>query len=185
MSNWNNFNTAEDQHCYCLIPNGTIAKVRMTIKPGGYNDIAQGWTGGYATRSESETVYLNLEFVVLEGEYARRKIWSRIGLYSPKGPEWGNMGRSFIKAILNSARGISPQDTSEKAVAARQITGFADLDGLEFTAKIEIIKDKQIGEKNEIKIAVPHSDKDSTASINKMHSANITPNSNSNRHSWA
>ena len=84
MTNWNNFNTAEDQNCYGLIPNGTIAKVRMTIKPGGYDDVAQGWTGGYAARSEAGAVYLNLEFVVLEGEYTRRKVWSCIGLYSEK-----------------------------------------------------------------------------------------------------
>jgi hypothetical protein len=35
-------------------------------------------------------------------------MWSLIGLSSPKGPEWANMGRSFMKAILNSARGIHP-----------------------------------------------------------------------------
>ncbi len=45
-------------------------------------------------------VYLACEFVVLEGPFAKRKVWSMIGLYSPKGPEWGNIGRSFLRAIL-------------------------------------------------------------------------------------
>ena len=46
MSSWNDFNDAQSQN---LIPKGAIAKVRLTIRPGGYNDEQQGWTGGYAT----------------------------------------------------------------------------------------------------------------------------------------
>src|SRR4051812_14301568 len=107
------FNDAPEQAAFELIPKGTLVKVRLTIRPGGYDDLSQGWTGGYATRNDrTGSVYLNGEFVVLEGEYARCKLWSLIGLYSPKGPEWGNMGRGFIKAMLCSARGISPKDTS-------------------------------------------------------------------------
>ena len=65
---WNDFNDADEQTSYDIIPKGTIAPVRMTIKPGGYDDPAQGWTGGYATRNETTgSVYLNAEFVLLEG----------------------------------------------------------------------------------------------------------------------
>ena len=39
--------------------------------------------------------------------------------------------------MLNSARGISDKDVSPQAQAARRIGGFADLEGLEFLAKIE------------------------------------------------
>jgi hypothetical protein len=66
-------------------------------------------------------------------EYAKRKVWGLIGLYSNKGPEWGNMGRSFIKAILNSARGFSENDNSPAAQNARKINGIGDLDGIEFS----------------------------------------------------
>ena len=55
-------------------------------------------------------VYLDAEYTVLEGPYARRKVWSLIGLYSPKGPDWANMGRGLIRGILNSARGVSDKD---------------------------------------------------------------------------
>jgi hypothetical protein len=58
------------------------------------------------------SVYLNCEFAVLDGPYAKRKMWSLIGLHSPKGPEWANMGRAFVKGILNSARGLHPQDNT-------------------------------------------------------------------------
>jgi hypothetical protein len=98
---WNDFNTADDQNSYDLIPKGTLARVRMTIRPGGLNDPAQGWTEGYATRGKStDSVYLDCEFVILEGKYAKRKIWSLIGLYSPKGPDWGNQGRAFLSREL-------------------------------------------------------------------------------------
>ena len=50
---WNDYNDAESQTSCDLIPKGTIVPVRMTIKPGGYDDLAQGWTGGYATHNDT------------------------------------------------------------------------------------------------------------------------------------
>jgi hypothetical protein len=155
MSLWNDFNSADDQQSYDVIPKGTIAAVRMTIKPGGIDDPSQGWTGGYATQSNmTGSVYLNCEFVITDGPFAKRKVWSLIGLESPKGPEWANMGRSFIKGILNSSRGLHPQNNSPQAQQARRIAGFADLDGIEFVAKIDVDKDQNGELKNIIKAAV-------------------------------
>ena len=160
MSVWKDFSSAEDQQSFDVIPKGTIARVRMTIKPGGYNDPDQGWTGGYATLGDSGAVYLNCEFVVLEGPFARRKIWSLIGLHSSKGPTYANMGRSFVKGILNSARGFSAKDDSPQAQAARRINGIGDLDGIEFTARIDIEKNQHGEDKNAIKTAITKDSKD-------------------------
>lgn len=158
------FNSADDQNAFDLIPKGTLVQVRMTIRPGGYDDPAQGWTGGYATRNDNTgSVYLNGEFVVLEGPYARRKLWSLIGLHSPKGPEWGNMGRTFIKAILNSARGVHPNDHSPAAQTARRISGFADLDGIEFLGRVDWEKDLNGQDKSVVKAAVTPDHKDYAA----------------------
>ncbi|WP_084861263.1 hypothetical protein [Salibaculum halophilum] len=152
MSLWTDFNDAQSNTN--VIPKGTLAKVRLTIRPGGFDDPAQGWTGGYARRGATGAVYLDAEYTVLEGPYARRKIWSLIGLYSPKGPDWANMGRSLVRGMLNSARGISDKDNSPEAQAARRIDGFADLDGLEFVARIDIGTDTNGEDKNEIRAAV-------------------------------
>jgi hypothetical protein len=100
------------------------------------------------------SVYLDAEYTVLEGPYAKRKIWSLIGLYSPNGPNWANMGRSLVRGILNSSRGISDKDNSPEAQARRRINGFADLDGLEFIARIDVGQDTNGDDKNEIKSAV-------------------------------
>ena len=161
MGAWNDFNDAQSNTN--LIPKGTLAKVRLTIRPGGYDDPAQGWTGGYATRAATGSVYLNGEFTVLEGPYARRKIWSLIGLYSAKGPDWANMGRGLVRGILNSARGLSDKDASPEAQARRRIDGFGDLDGVEFVARIDIGQDTNGDDKNEIRAAVTPDHRDYAA----------------------
>lgn len=206
-SAWNDYNDAESQTSYDLIPKGTIVPVRMTIKPGGYDDPAQGWTGGYATHNDTTgSVYLNAEFVILEGTFAKRKVWSLIGLRSLKGPEWGNMGRSFVRGILNSSRGLSDKDNSPQAQAARCINGFADLDGIEFLAKIDVGKDANGDPKNDIRFAVAPNNKDwetfkaggglwtpsqsataptATAQPTANASTEAQPAANPNRPSWA
>lgn len=161
-NNWNDFNDADAQQgAFDLIPKGTIVPVRMTIKPGGHDDPSQGWTGGYATESfDTGAVYLACEFVVTGGLFAKRKMWSNVGLHSKKGPTWGQMGRSFIRATLNSARNIHPQDNSPPAAAARRINSFADLDGIEFLARVDVEKDAKGEDRNVVKLAVEPDHKD-------------------------
>ncbi|MCA3238157.1 MAG: hypothetical protein ING32_08170 [Curvibacter sp.] len=160
-SNWNDFNDAGQQAGFDLIPKGTLLKVRMTIKPGGFDDPTRGWTGGWATESDQTgSVYLNAEFVVLDGSFAKRKLWSTIGLHSAKGDEWANMGRAFIRAALNSARGIQPGDTSAQAQAARRIQHFGEIDGLVFVGRVDVEKDSRGDDKNAIKQAIEPDHKD-------------------------
>ena len=155
---WNDFNDVKQTSN--LIPKGTIAKVRVTLRPGGFDDPSQGWTGGYAKRGVSGAVYLDAEYTVLEGPYAKRKIWSMIGLFSPKGPDWANMGRAFVRAMLNSARGLSDKDETPQAQNARRITGLGDLDGLEFLARIDVGTDANGGDKNDIRTPITRDHKD-------------------------
>lgn len=167
---WMNFNDADEQTGGDVIPNGTLAKVRLKIRPGGYNDEAKGWTGGIATRSDNTgAVYLDGEFTVMGGKYNKRKVWTLIGLHSPKGPKWEQMGRSFIRAALESARGIKADDASDKAMKARQISGLSDLDGLEFVVKIEVEKAEEgseYGDKNKINTVIPVTHKEYAALMN-------------------
>lgn len=89
----------------------------MTIKPGGY----ENWfTKSYTTGS----IHLNAEFTVTEGPYAKRKIFHIIGVKSGKaiveGDVWVESGRCMLRSILESARNINSNDTSEKAVIAKK-----------------------------------------------------------------
>jgi len=99
---WNDFNDADSQQSgFDLIPKGTVVPVRMTIKPGGYDDPEQGWGGGYATESfDTGSIYLSAEFVVTDGEHAKRKMWSNIGLLSKKGPTWGQAASSALRSTV-------------------------------------------------------------------------------------
>ncbi len=153
-SEWTDFNSAAVQQDYDLIPKGTLAKVRLTLKPGGYDEPHMGWTGGWATQGDSGAVYLKAEYVVLEGPFAKRKVWSLIGLHSPKGPNWANMGRSFVRSLLCSARGIRQDDNTPQANLARRLKHFGELDGMEFIARIDIEKDTDGEETNAIKHAI-------------------------------
>lgn len=174
--NWNDFNDAEQQTSFDLIPKGTLAKVRMTLKPGGHDDAARGWTEGYATESfDTGSVYLAAEFVVLEGEFARRKLWSNIGLHSPKGDTWANMGRTFIRAALNSTYGYLPTDQSVDAQNARRITSFCGLDGLEFVVRIEVEKDNKGENRNLVKQPIEPDHKDYARLMNGISSPVTLP----------
>ena len=130
-----NFNTAETQNSLDLIPANTIAKAKLVLKPG--NDQSDQ----FITRSKTgDTAYLNCEFIILEGQYAKRKIFDKIGFEGPD--RWINMGKARIRAILESAKGINPKDMSETAVNARQIASFAELNNLDVVIKIGIEHDK-------------------------------------------
>jgi hypothetical protein len=128
-------NSAEAQTESGLIPNNTIAKARLTIKAG--NDFSDP----FLTRSKNgDSVFLNCEFTIMEGQYARRKIFDKIGINGSD--QWINMGKSRIRAILESAKNINPKDMSETAMSARKINSFDELNGLEMIIKIGIEHDR-------------------------------------------
>jgi hypothetical protein len=137
------FNGADAQDAaFDLIPANTFAKVSLTIRPGGAGP--EGWL----TQSKTSTaLYLNTEAVILEGPHARRRVYTRIGFKGKSVNERGedtyaNRGRSLIRGILESARGIRSADQSEQARAARMIQSLGDLSGIEFLAKIGVEMDK-------------------------------------------
>jgi len=149
MSKWTNFNDAEEQMSYELIPHKTIAKVRLMLKKG--NHITDEFPDGYATLSKAGTsIYLSCEFVILSSQYEHRKIWNNIGLHSDNSPKYAEIGRSTIKAILDSAHGLHPADRSPEAEKLRKIKSFADIHGLVCLAEITI-NDKGDTPRNEVK----------------------------------
>jgi hypothetical protein len=67
------YSTAKNQDDYSPIPDGTIVKVKFTIKKGDYNNEEHGWTDGLATLGQSGEVYLNTINTVLTGEHKNKK----------------------------------------------------------------------------------------------------------------
>jgi hypothetical protein len=131
------FNDAGPQRSFDVIPDGTIATVRMKIRPGGAGE------GGWLRRSnDGKSEALDCEFVVLDGEFAKskRKFW---GLFTVKGEteghaEAGRISNERLRAILESARGIRPDDQSDAAKEARRTATYGDFDGLCFVCRIGV-----------------------------------------------
>ena len=126
------FNDAGEQRSFDVIPAGTIVLLSMTVRPGGAG--ADNWL---KKSKDGLSEGLDCEFVVLEGDYAKRKIWT---LFTLGGTSQGHadaaaISRAKLRAILESARGIRPDDKSEQAAQARRTSSFADFDGLRFLAK--------------------------------------------------
>lgn len=64
-----------------------------------------------ATRSGNGT-YIQLEFEIVEGEYAGRKLWNRLNLNNPN-PRAVAFARADLSAICHAVNVLRPSDTCE------------------------------------------------------------------------
>jgi hypothetical protein len=133
------FNEAPEQRSFDLIPDGTLCNVHMTIRPGNAGD------GGWLKRSKNgESEGLDCEFVVVDGKYAKRKFWTlfTLGGVTPGQQEAGGYSLGKLRAMIESVRGIRPDDDSQEAREKRKISSFGELDGLRFPVIVGIEKGK-------------------------------------------
>jgi hypothetical protein len=148
-----NLNDADPQRGFDLIPAGTICTLQMTIRMGGAGE------DGFLTRfAEGACEGLDCEFVVVDGEYAKRKIWQNLilaGTTDGHGKA-GEISRTTLRSICESAFGITPDDTSEAAQARRNLD-LADFQNLRFVARVGIEKSKNpaYGDSNKVYAITP------------------------------
>jgi hypothetical protein len=128
------FNEAAEQRDLDVIPNGTIAVVQLNIRDGG-----AGEDGLLKRSANGQAEGLDCEFIVVEGPHAKRKFFGFMVLSGTTDGHAtaGDITRSRLRAILESARGIKPADVSETAKKAR-VAEYADFDGIRFMAKIGV-----------------------------------------------
>lgn len=146
------FNNAESNSGFDLIPANTVAPMILTIRPGSVGD------GGWETTSDkSDYNWLNCELTITGGRYRGRKIWQNMMCGHPDPENKAvNITRSTLRGILESARKIKPDDTSETARTGRVVSGYGDFSGLEFVGKIGIEKGKDgYDDKNKLLAPVP------------------------------
>ena len=152
-------NDAEPQKTGDLIPDGSFAKITMIIRPGGAD--GQGEVDRGLLRASnspgSDVLMLDAEFTVVEGVHARRKFWQMFTVSGGKVDENGvsigwKISKSAFRAMIDSALGLDPEDTSEAAKAKRRLRGLADLGGITFVAKIAVepSPDPRYGDKNRL-----------------------------------
>jgi hypothetical protein len=139
------FNNAPPLRSFERIP-PTTCTVRLDIRPGG-----TGEDGLLKRSKDGQSEALDCEFTILDGPYINRKIWQLVLMRgtSDGHAKASEISRAFLRGVLESARGIRPDDMSEGAQEKRR-AGLRDLHGLRFTARIlvEKSKDPQFDDKN-------------------------------------
>jgi hypothetical protein len=128
-----NFNDAKTQRS--LIPPDTVATLQLNIKPG---DTGEGkWL---KTSKDGTSQGLDCEITVIDGEHAKRKFWPRLTVSGETDgqKQAADISGQTLRAILECARGIKPDDTSESAKVARQVAGWGDFDGIRFIGRIGV-----------------------------------------------
>jgi hypothetical protein len=162
-------NDTEPYHGSELIPDGTFAKVTMTIRPGGVD--GQGELDKRLLKASnspgSDVLSLDAELTVVEGPHVRRKFWQLFtvagGKIDEKGASIGwNISKRIFRAMVDSALGLDPEDMSEAAKQKRQLRGLADLSGITFVAKIAVEpnKDSRYPDQNKLDRPVLSTDKE-------------------------
>jgi hypothetical protein len=128
---------AQEEFSNGPIPNGTLAWVVVNIR---WFNLDQGIV---ETKAASGAVYLNAELTIVGGKYDKRKIFTLIGLHSPKGPTWENMGRAAMKAILEVGNGAGAQNP-----AGYRIDNYGALTGMKAAIRIKIEQTEGYDPKN-------------------------------------
>lgn len=152
------FNGASEQREGGPIPENTIAVLHMTVRPGSSGE------GGWLKRSkDGASNAIDAEFTIVDGKFAKRKFWN---LFTVEGASEGHqkaseISASQLRAILESARGVRPDDESDTAKQARTINSWGDFDGIRFIGKIGIKKGKDgYKDKNTLYAAITPDRKD-------------------------
>jgi len=152
-------NDAEPQRSGELIPDGTFAKITMTIRPGGtdgQSEIDRGLLRASNTPG-SDVLMVDVEFTVAEGPHVRRKFWQMFTVSGGKVDEHGvsigwKISKGGFRAMIDSALGLDPSDMSDAAKTKRILRGLADLNGITFVAKIKVESsdDPRYGDSNKL-----------------------------------
>ncbi len=160
-------NDAEPLRSGEIIPDGTFAKVTMTIRPGGVDGPFETDKGLLkpSGSAESDVLSLDCEFTVVDGPHARRKFWHLFtvsgGKVDEKGASVGwNISKRMFRGMIDSALGLDPADMSDAAKAKRQLRGLADLSGITFVAKIMVEPSDRYADKNRLERPVLPNEKE-------------------------
>src|SRR5215471_20298177 len=133
-----NYSDAPPPRDFELIPQNTIATHVLHIRPGGV-----GEDGMLKWSAKRDCEMLDFELTVMDGPFKGRKFWQNMVLTGTTDghAKAVDISRGTLKAILDSALGLDPNDKSDKAQAARTVS-YKDFDGMTFIGKVGIEKGK-------------------------------------------
>jgi hypothetical protein len=120
-----------------LVPAGTVAVIQAHVRFGdGTDNILKPTKNGDAEG-------LDLELTILEGPYAKQKLFWYVLVAGSNDGQKSMVDRNFatLKKILDSAWFLDPADKSDEA-RKKRTPGWRGFDGLRFLAEIGIEQGK-------------------------------------------
>jgi hypothetical protein len=128
-------NEAGGQREFDLIPADTIVPLAIKVRGGG-----AGPDGALRRSKDGRSEGLDLELTVTDGEYVKRKLWVLLTLQGETEghKDAGHIASTVLRAIIESARGIRPDDQSEAAKQQRRLSSYLELDGLRFVGRVGV-----------------------------------------------
>lgn len=132
------FNTAELQTTgKGPIPPDSCVILQMEIRNPKSNK--QG-SHPLLSRSDKGNEYLDVEFKVARGSYEGKTIWQN---FTVAGSEQASkISMRTLRAIIESARQIDPNDQSPQAAQGRMLQDWADFQGIQFMARVDAKAEK-------------------------------------------
>jgi hypothetical protein len=103
-----------------LIPENTVARAVLSIRPGGAGD------GGWMKTSAAGGLMIDTEWTIIDGPFAKRKIWKYMSLSEKAAP----ITMRQLRAAIEGHHGLKPEDMSEAAQAKRRVS-LDQLSGIE------------------------------------------------------
>lgn len=144
-----NLGQEEKQRLPGPVPGGSMALVKITLADAKTPDSPD--TPYIGVGSSTGLLFLACQMEVQGGPYEGVTWWENITLPTPsqtidvsQDSGWQKacrIGGRLLRAILESARRVTPSDTSSGAEKRRQIQSWKDFDGLLFAAELGIYED--------------------------------------------
>jgi len=128
-------NEAGAQREFDLIPADSVVTLAIKVRGGG-----AGADGSLTRSKDGHSEGLDLELTVCDGQYVRRKVFTRLTLQGETEghAEAGRIANTVLRAIIESARGLKPDDQSEAAKQQRRLASYLELDGMRFIGRIGV-----------------------------------------------
>jgi len=128
-------NAAKQSEFAGVIPKNSMVKLRLEIRPPSEEKQSNEHPALFVSNSNSNNHCLDIVFHVIAGTYENNKIYSNLVVV---GSEMASaISTRLLRAIVEGARGINQDDTSDVANLARDINNDPwNLDNLEFAAKV-------------------------------------------------
>ena len=148
-----------------LIPEGTIARAFITIRPHAVVIPELSNTPLFKDTPSSSAKWLDVEYTIIGGQFDKRKFWTNHFFDGDAKDDNGvskskKIGLQWLKAVVESHNNISAMDASPEAQAVRQIDmqkgGIASINGMNVCVKIGIEKSNnpQYSDQNKCRVVM-------------------------------